>query len=469
MPALPPLVQVGGRPQQLQSTYGLTGVNTALAGLGETVIANELLYLDLYNERGGGAGFWYKVDADANTPVRISPYVGIALEGGSGGAVINLQLRDRCGGFSGLTAGQPVYASTTAGAVTQTAPFATVTAGVAIREVGFAVSSTEIFLTQHNPTDFIRSNSSANWAADGTLTVNHWKDVLGTNKRRPFAFQRYAASGIQPYLLRHYKLDANTGTTAVDSGNDGQSLTFGASTAAPTWTTTRPTLAGLGNTSAVQFDGSNDTLNGSDAGLPTGTSPFSFSVWVYRSTSPPTDAVVVAYGAEVTSQYRSIIINTAGTVVTSAYNSSVSGAVGAVPLTTWTHVAVTYDGTTYRIYVNGVLSGSGTQTTNTVLAGSTGFKVGNGAGSWFKGIIDDVRVYNYALPERQVYRLAQGYNEDGTSAYPTGGATTPLLVGAHQADAGEYDRLSALLATDTTTVFHNRYPRAVDAVVGVRL
>jgi len=76
----------------------------------------------------------------------------------------------------------------------------------------------------------------------------------------------------------------------------------------------------------------------------------------------------------------------------------------------WTHVAATWDGSTMRIYKNGNVVASvakgGTISTNS----SVGVAIGNQpAGAGIKpwdGMIDDVRIYNYALPEADIQYLA---------------------------------------------------------------
>jgi hypothetical protein len=79
----------------------------------------------------------------------------------------------------------------------------------------------------------------------------------------------------------------------------------------------------------------------------------------------------------------------------------------AIPLNTWTHLATTYDGTNLRVYVNGVLAGT--------TAGSGSINVANGAlriggnnsaplgqGEFYKGLIDEVRIYNRALTAAEI-------------------------------------------------------------------
>jgi hypothetical protein len=74
-----------------------------------------------------------------------------------------------------------------------------------------------------------------------------------------------------------------------------------------------------------------------------------------------------------------------------------------LPLATWTHLAVTYDGSMLRLYVNGVQFGS--RTVSGALLTSTGaLRIGgnNIWGEFFAGRIDDVRIYNRALTAAQI-------------------------------------------------------------------
>ena len=88
-----------------------------------------------------------------------------------------------------------------------------------------------------------------------------------------------------------------------------------------------------------------------------------------------------------------------------AYVSGERDARGTVSILTgaWTHLATTYDGTSLKLYVNGTLvktqSASGTMTvSNGVL------KIGgNGIwGEWYRGLIDDVRIYSRSLTPSEI-------------------------------------------------------------------
>jgi hypothetical protein len=76
----------------------------------------------------------------------------------------------------------------------------------------------------------------------------------------------------------------------------------------------------------------------------------------------------------------------------------------------WHHVACVYDGSKMSIYVDGKLDDSWEQPGP---IGSNKFPVCIGenielTGRYFNGLIDDVRVYTYALSENEIAALAAG-------------------------------------------------------------
>jgi hypothetical protein len=74
-------------------------------------------------------------------------------------------------------------------------------------------------------------------------------------------------------------------------------------------------------------------------------------------------------------------------------------------------VAGTHDGSNLQIYINGVADGSPKATGRTLVNGSDkGLDIGGSAGDIqnFRGLIDDVRVYNYALSAAEILQLYQG-------------------------------------------------------------
>jgi hypothetical protein len=104
---------------------------------------------------------------------------------------------------------------------------------------------------------------------------------------------------------------------------------------------------------------------------------------------------------------------------------------GAAASDQWTHVAVTGDGVNFRIYINGALAQETafrrTDGTNEV------YYIG-GDSSWidesYTGIIDDVRVYDYAMSQADIRLAIQTQGDDILKAWrpsPADGATHPKL------------------------------------------
>lgn len=73
----------------------------------------------------------------------------------------------------------------------------------------------------------------------------------------------------------------------------------------------------------------------------------------------------------------------------------------------WKHYACTWDGTTVRLYADGVEVGQTAQTGTPSYAGNGIFFIGRNrnGGKPMKGKIDDVRIYNRALTEQEIQRL----------------------------------------------------------------
>ena len=81
-----------------------------------------------------------------------------------------------------------------------------------------------------------------------------------------------------------------------------------------------------------------------------------------------------------------------------------------IPLNEFTHVAGTYDGTTMRLYVNGVLDSSATTTLGPLQITSTPLIIGssqrNGVEqTFFQGLVDEVEIFNRALSADEILAI----------------------------------------------------------------
>jgi hypothetical protein len=74
-----------------------------------------------------------------------------------------------------------------------------------------------------------------------------------------------------------------------------------------------------------------------------------------------------------------------------------------LPLNVWSHVAVTYDGASLKLYINGTLA-SQKSTTIQIQTSNGSLRIGGNTvwGEYFKGIIDEVRLYNRALNTTEI-------------------------------------------------------------------
>ena len=70
----------------------------------------------------------------------------------------------------------------------------------------------------------------------------------------------------------------------------------------------------------------------------------------------------------------------------------------------WNHFAAIWDGAYYKIYLNGMLAeqkSRGGVLTNPARKTTIG-SVSDGTSSYFGGLVDDIRIYSYALNQTQI-------------------------------------------------------------------
>jgi len=83
---------------------------------------------------------------------------------------------------------------------------------------------------------------------------------------------------------------------------------------------------------------------------------------------------------------------------------STNNATTTIPLSTWTHIVGTYDGSTIRIYKNGTLAAS-TLWAGTVADMDRYLTVGGWTSGTWNGFVDDLRIYNRVLTASEIQGL----------------------------------------------------------------
>ncbi len=258
-----------------------------------------------------------------------------------------------------------------------------------------------------------------------------------------------SAEATDANLVAHWTFDEGSGTIAYDSGGDNDGTLIGD----PVWT--RGQIDG-----ALSFDGSGDYVNiGSTVthNLANGT----FAAWICpldmgRYCGIHNFAYVI--GAAYWPGELGFRVSGDGGGFATVQNTTYQGFY-IPPDTffegTWYHVALTWDGSDWKGYVNGVEKGSLPSTLGTSASSPRDTLIGRGwDGCSWNGVIDDVRIYNTALSGEEVEQLyLEGFSHLELAVMQIEGALAEkeaVLDGidvAMEKELMAYDALEALLAS----------------------
>jgi hypothetical protein len=201
-----------------------------------------------------------------------------------------------------------------------------------------------------------------------------------------------------PGLVGAWGFEEGTGTVAADVSGHGLSGAI----ANATWTS----AGKFGN--ALTFNGTNSWVTVADNALLHLTTGMTVEAWVKPATAG-TDWTAAVIKERGTTGLAYALYATDGAAKPPAGYVNKSGtdyhatAASTLSLNAWTHLAVTYDGTTIRLYVNG--SQVATKAVSGIINSSAApLRFGGDSvwGEYFNGLIDEVRVYNRALAATEV-------------------------------------------------------------------
>lgn len=179
-------------------------------------------------------------------------------------------------------------------------------------------------------------------------------------------------------------------------------------------------IADSPDTSAY-FDGASGYISvASPSSLATGNGAWALEAWVYLPANPVTTAACVAgIGTSGTSKSTAQLqIQTSGAPTLNVSGASITGA-SALSLNTWHHLVGTYDGTTLRLYVDGVSVGSATPGALTLTGAfaTIGVYPNTAPTVFFKGWMDEVAFYNANLSSGQVSSHYSAGTNAGADTY----------------------------------------------------
>lgn len=164
---------------------------------------------------------------------------------------------------------------------------------------------------------------------------------------------------------------------------------------------------GTANASVSVRTSSSGFVNNSTS-LDISTNQISYGTWIYLQEYDKTYNVVFQKNG-FNDGYR-MVIDSIGRAVLEIGCSlgGVTNTIGIIPLNTWTHVFLTYDGQKINSYINGQLN-STTNYNRNLVATSTGISFGPTEYPNISGFFDELRIYNRALTPAEISQL---YNFD---------------------------------------------------------
>jgi len=213
----------------------------------------------------------------------------------------------------------------------------------------------------------------------------------------------------------------------INSATTGSS---GNITVSSTGALSRTVTATVNTDNALNLDGVDDYVVLDNVGNNTnlsfgGTANFTLEAWVNRKATGSTASIISKFDGGVVGNYR-LYIHSNGIPYFSREASpwSVAG-VSALPENEWHHIAGVFDGSTMKLYIDGVLVNS-VAATGSVVSNVSIVKVFLGAANqssisnFFKGSLDEIRIWNVARTATQIqnsYLTELAGNETGLAAY----------------------------------------------------
>jgi hypothetical protein len=160
-----------------------------------------------------------------------------------------------------------------------------------------------------------------------------------------------------------------------------------------------------GRGTAVDFDGLDDQITGAVPQLPVGNSPYTIEAWIQPRAMG--DDGIVGWGNYGVNNQANALRLYANGVHHYWWGNDLSAPVGDLT-DGWHHVAVTFDGTVRKVFVDGVVRAAANAAGHNVTTNGN-FSIGKTYGTeFFDGQIDEVRIWNIARSDVEV---AQYMNE----------------------------------------------------------
>ena len=204
-------------------------------------------------------------------------------------------------------------------------------------------------------------------------------------------------------LAAAWGFNENAGTTTADGSGNTNTATLLNGTA---WTAGQ-----TGHGSALSFDGTNDNLSvPNSSSINISGNALTLSMWL-KPTAVAGDHAIIGkfWNASMTSPYYQYGVELQGGNKVPVFHVGTSTGVLAASMgtalstTAWSHLTIVFNGTQAQFYVNGTLLVT-KALTGTITARPNIMRLGADAdpGQFYKGLVDDVRVYSRTLSASEV-------------------------------------------------------------------
>ncbi|WP_178985012.1 BspA family leucine-rich repeat surface protein [Winogradskyella helgolandensis] len=259
--------------------------------------------------------------------------------------------------------------------------------------------------------------------------------------------------------------------TAHDSNFTGESgtiytLTWTATNASPCGNTTDTVTISIPDCgTSLVFDGGDDYINFGDDIYDLDNTNFSIEAWVKTNNTSDTNTIISKRNG--TSTASGYDLSLVGNRLYFRYNDSEVIANQTLNSSKWYHVAVTFSGTNYTLYIDGfpVRTIAGTSpdaNTNKALVGATD-RTDDSPINYFDGKIDEVRIWDTELSQAQIREMMnQEIKQAGSNVIGevipveiTGNLQWNNLIGYYQMSTGPQTNIVAGTINDISTVSTN--------------
>src|SRR5262249_41990272 len=284
----------------------------------------------------------------------------------------------------------PADQSTVSGSVTVSAGASD---DVGVAGVQFLLDGSALGAERTSPPYSMTWNTATTANGSHTVTADA-RDAAGNHARSSVGVTVSNSSTNPSGLVAAYGFNEGSGVQVADASGQGNTGTISSAT--------RTTTGKFGG--ALSFDGTSAWVTVADAASLRLTSGMTIEAWVNPTSGNGWRCGVLkeTSGGLAYALYSANSVSSAASYVHTTVDVGLNGT-SAVPLNTWTHLAYTFDGTTMRMFVNGVQVSS--RTVSGAVGATTGaLRIGgnSGGGENFRGPIAEGRSYNRGLTATEI-------------------------------------------------------------------